>query len=219
METTISDAHRKFIDEDLHLSPRSRKTYDYAIKKFLAHVEEDYGLDPGEEPVTGLEIEHVTNWVAHEMPADLRTPEDISRMRTLQTQLAAVRKWYGYLAAFDFHPTLSTDKLTTRVQALMPRFTPPPPDVYQDDLETIIDYVRTRQTRGYASERSSPGEGAGDDSLPLQDRREGLGTLQAVAPRHRHGQWRRLYLPRQGWQEPDYSLRHRNCRGVGGLLD
>ncbi len=142
VDSTISDAHRKFIDEDLHLSPRSRKTYDHAIKKFLRHVEKDYGLDPGEEPVTGLEIEHVTNWVAHEMPADLRTPEDISRMRTLQTQLAAVRKWYGYLAAFDYHPNLSTDKLTTRVQALMPRFTPPPPDVYQDDLEKIIDFVR-----------------------------------------------------------------------------
>lgn len=142
MNTTISDAHRRFIDEDLHLSPRSRKTYDYAIRKFLEHVERDYGIDPQDDPVTKLAIEHVTNWVAHEMPADLRTPEDISRMRTLQTQLAAVRKWYGYLAAFDFHPELQTDKLTTRVRALMPRFTPPPPDVYQDDLEKIIDYVR-----------------------------------------------------------------------------
>lgn len=37
MDTTISDAHRKFIDEDLHLSPRSRTTYDSAIKKFLEH--------------------------------------------------------------------------------------------------------------------------------------------------------------------------------------
>lgn len=129
METTISDAHRKFIGEDLHLSPHSRWTYDYAIRKLLAHVEEDYSSDPVEEPVTSLAVEHVPNWVAHAMPEDLQTLEDISRMRTLQTQLAAVRKWYAYLAAFDFHPDISTDKLANRVQGLMPRFTPPRPDV------------------------------------------------------------------------------------------
>lgn len=142
MESTISDAHRKFIDEDLHLSPRSRKTYDYAIRKFLAHVDKDFGLCPAETPVTELDINHVTAWVAAEMPDDIRTPEDVSRMRTLQTQLAAVRKWYAYLSAFDFHPGLSSDKLRTRVKALMPRFTPPPPDVYQDDLEKIVEHVR-----------------------------------------------------------------------------
>lgn len=143
MESTISDAHRKFIDEDLHLSPRSRKTYDYAIRKFLEHVDKDFGLCPDETPVTELDINHVTAWVAAEMPDDIRTPEDVSRMRTLQTQLAAVRKWYAYLSAFDFHPDLSSDKLRTRVKALMPRFTPPPPDVYQDDLEKIVEHVRS----------------------------------------------------------------------------
>lgn len=142
METTINDAHRRFIDEDLHLSPRSRRTYDSAIHAFLAHVERDFGMDPRESAVTDLTIEHVTSYVASEMPRDLRTPEDISRMRTLQTRLAAVRKWYAYLAAFDFHPDLSTDRLTTRVKAMMPRFTPPPPDVVQEDLEQIIDHVR-----------------------------------------------------------------------------
>ncbi len=143
MNSTISDAHRRFIDEDLHLSPRSRRTYDSAISNFLQHVEQDYGIDPTEAEVTSLTIEHVTSYVAAEMPRDLRTPEDISRMRTLQTRLAAVRKWYAYLAAFDFHPTLSTDRLATRVKAMMPRFTPPPPDVVQDDLEAIIELVRT----------------------------------------------------------------------------
>lgn len=142
VETTISDAHRKFIDEDLHLSPRSRRTYDYSIRKFLAHVVADYGLDPAETPVTDLTIDHVTSFVAKEMPRDLRTPDDVSRMRTLQTQLAAVRKWYSYLAAFDYHPDLSVEKLKTRVGALMPRFTPPPPDIYQDDLERIVEHVR-----------------------------------------------------------------------------
>lgn len=143
METTINDAHRRFIDEDLHLSPRSRRTYDYSIRKFLEHVEHDFGIDPSTTPVTDLDIEHVTSFLTSEMPDDLRTPEDISRMRTLQTQLAAVRKWYSYLAAFDFHPDLPNDKLRTRISGMMPRFTPPPPDVYLDDLETIVEHVRT----------------------------------------------------------------------------
>lgn len=143
METTISDAHRIFIDEDLHLAPRSRRTYDSAIKKFLVHVERDFGLDPDTEPVTSLSIEHVTSFLTSGMPRDLQTPEDISRMRTLQTQMAAVRKWYSYLAAFDFHPDLATDKLRTRIAAMMPRFTPPPPDIFLEDLETIVEYVKS----------------------------------------------------------------------------
>jgi integrase len=145
MESTVTDAYRKFIDEDLHLSPRSRRTYDYAIRKFLNHVTADYGLDPDTTPVIDLTVDHVTSFVAAEMPPDLRTPEDVSRMRTLQTQLAAVRKWYAYLAAFDFHPDLENDKLRTRIAAMMPRFTPPPPDVYQDDIEKIVAHVRSRE--------------------------------------------------------------------------
>ncbi|CAN5364040.1 tyrosine recombinase XerC [soil metagenome] len=148
METTISDAHRIFIDEDLHLAPRSRRTYDSAIKKFLEHVENDFGIDATTSPVTELTIEHVTSFLTSGMPRDLQTPEDISRMRTLQTQMAAVRKWYSYLAAFDFHPDLATDKLRTRIAAMMPRFTPPPPDVYLEDLEAIVEHVRALPREG-----------------------------------------------------------------------
>jgi len=140
-EMTIADAHRRFIDEDLRLSPRSRRTYDYSIRRFLTIVEDDFGLDPQTAPVTDLSIDHVTAFVSREMPRDLRTPEEVSRMRTVQTQLAAVRKWYAYLAAYDFHPDLPTDKLRTRVRAMMPRFTPPPPDIHLDDIETIVEHV------------------------------------------------------------------------------
>lgn len=138
---TIADAHRRFIDEDLHLSPRSRRTYDYALKTFLEFVERDFGLPASETPVTCLHIDHVTAFVSSVMPADLRTPEEISRMRTVQTQLAAIRKWYAYLSAYDFHPDLPTDKLRTRVRSMMPRFSPPPPDIYLDDLERIVRHV------------------------------------------------------------------------------
>jgi integrase/recombinase XerC len=139
---TIEDAHRRFIDEDLRLSPRSRRTYDYALRTFLEFINEDFGVEAATAPVTALAIEHVTAFVARVMPHDLRTPEEVSRMRTVQTQLAAIRKWYSYLAAYDFHPDLETDKLRTRIGAMMPRFTPPPPDIYLADLERIVRYVR-----------------------------------------------------------------------------
>ncbi len=139
---TVQDAHRRFIDEDLRLSPRSRRTYDYSLRCFLEFVERDFGLDAATAPVTDLKIEHVTAFVSAVMPRDLRQPEDVSRMRTVQTQLAAIRKWYAYLAAYDFHPDLPTDKLRTRVSAMLPRFSPPPPDIQLADIERIVRYVR-----------------------------------------------------------------------------
>src|SRR4051812_39548204 len=57
-QTTVADAHRKFIDEDLRLSPRSRRTYDYSLRTFLEHVQRDFGVDPAKAPVTDLTIEH-----------------------------------------------------------------------------------------------------------------------------------------------------------------
>lgn len=139
---TIADAHRRFIDEDLHLSPRSRRTYDYSIRTFLRFIEKDYGVTSDSDPVSSLAIEHVTAFLSSVMPRDLRTPEEVSRMRTVQTQLAAIRKWYAYLSAYDFHPNLANDKLRTRIGAMLPRFTPPPPDIHLDDIEIIVSYVR-----------------------------------------------------------------------------
>lgn len=149
MEMTIADAHRRFIDEDLHLSPRSRRTYDYAIRRFVEHLQHDYGIAANEMPVTELTNEHVLSFLSAEMPSDLQTPEDVSRMRTLQTRLAAIRKWYSYLVAFEFHTDLSTDALNARIRAMMPRFTPPPPDIYQDEIEKIVEYAcsRPRETQ------------------------------------------------------------------------
>ncbi len=64
-------------------------------------------------------------------------------MRTAQNNLSAVRKFCAYIAAYDLHPLLATDRLRVRVAALMPRFTPPPPDVKLGDLEQIVEFVRT----------------------------------------------------------------------------
>ena len=139
---TISDARSRFIDEDLRLSPRSRRTYDYSLRKFIEHIVSDYGIDPACSPVTDLQIEHVTSFVSANMPRDIRTPEEVSRMRTVQTQLAAIRKWYAYLSAYDFHPGISTDKLRTRVSSMLPRFTPPPPEIHLAEIDKIVRYVR-----------------------------------------------------------------------------
>lgn len=62
-------------------------------------------------------------------------------MRTAQNNLAAVRKFCAYISAYDLHPQLSTDRLKVRIAAMMPRFTPPPPDVKLSDLERIVAHV------------------------------------------------------------------------------
>jgi integrase/recombinase XerC len=137
---TIEMSVNQFFD-DLRLSPRTKKTYRAALRKFLDYISDTYQLDTGASDVTDLSEEHVTSFVASIMPDDIRSPEEVSRMRTAQTTLAAIRKFYSYLASYDLHPNLSTEKLRARVQAMMPRFTPPPPDVKTSDLDRIVDYV------------------------------------------------------------------------------
>ena len=137
---TIAGVVQAFFD-DLRLSPRSKKTYQVAITKFLEHIADRFDLDPDQAVVTTLTEEHVTSFVAALIPDDIRSPEEVSRMRTAQTNLAAVRKLYGYLASYDLHPKLSTEKLRARIAGMMPRFTAPPPDVRTSDLDQIVDYV------------------------------------------------------------------------------
>ena len=127
---------------DLRLAPRSKKTYRNGVAKFLRHLEVHEGIDPEQAPVPMLLADHVTSFAALIVPADIRTPEEVSQMRTAQNNLSAVRKFCAYLAAYDLHPTLATDRLRVRIAAMMPRFTPPPPDVKMSDLQVIIEHVR-----------------------------------------------------------------------------
>ena len=131
---------------DLRLAPRSKKTYRNGITKFVRHLAVHEGIDPDVAPITVIEAEHVTSFAAMIVPPDVRTPEEVSQMRTAQNNLSAVRKFCSYLAAYDFHPTLSTDRLRVRIAAMMPRFTPPPPDVKLSDLERIVTFVREQET-------------------------------------------------------------------------
>ncbi len=141
-ELTIAAAVEIFFG-DLRLAPRSKKTYRQGVRKFLDHLATHEGIDAGTAPVTTLQAEHVTSFAATIVPPDIRTPEEVSQMRTAQNNLAAVRKFCTYLAAYDLHPALPTDRLRVRVAAMMPRFTPPPPDVKISDLERIVDHVRS----------------------------------------------------------------------------
>jgi integrase len=126
---------------DLRLAPRSKRTYRQGVRKFLDHLATHEGIDPLAAPVTALTTDHVTSFASIIVPADIRTPEEVSAMRTAQNNLAAVRKFFSYLSAYDLHPDLSTDRLRVRLAAMMPRFTPPPPDVKLSDLERVVQHV------------------------------------------------------------------------------
>ncbi len=137
---TIEGAVELFFG-DLRLAPRSKKTYRHGVAKFLRHLAQHEGIDPAVAPVTALRAEHVTAFAALLVPADVRSPEEVSRMRTAQNNLSAVRKFCSYLASYDLNGNLAGDRLRTRIAAMMPRFTPPPPDVRLADLERIVAMV------------------------------------------------------------------------------
>ncbi len=142
-ELTITAAVELFFG-DLRLAPRSKKTYRHGITKFLRHLSQHEGIDPNVAPVSAIQAEHVTMFAALLVPPDIRSPEEVSQMRTAQNNISAVRKFCAYLSSYDLNPGLSGDRLRTRISAMMPRFTPPPPDVKLADLDTIVEYVNRR---------------------------------------------------------------------------
>lgn len=139
-ELTIAGAVDQFFG-DLRLAPRSKKTYWHGIAKFLRHLSQHEGIDPETAPVGALRPDHVTSFAAILVPPDIRTPEEVSQMRTAQNNISAVRKLCSYLATYDLNTELAGDRIKTRVAAMMPRFTPPPPDVKLADLERIVEHV------------------------------------------------------------------------------
>lgn len=142
-QVTISAAVELFFG-DLRLAPRSKKTYRHGLTKFLRHLEQNEGIDTDVAPVSIIRTEHVTAFASVLVPDDIRSPEEVSQMRTAQNNLSAVRKFCAYLASYDLNQGLAGDRLKTRIAAMMPRFTPPPPDVKLADLEAIVDFVNRR---------------------------------------------------------------------------
>lgn len=139
---TIETAVEVFFG-DLRLAPRSKKTYRQGVRKFIEHLETHEGIDWKTAPVTTISADHVTGFASILVPPDIRTPEEVSQMRTAQNNLAAVRKFCSWLSAYDHHPALSTDRIRVRIAAMMPRFTPPPPEVKLSDLDRIVEHVLT----------------------------------------------------------------------------
>ncbi len=139
-ELTIAGAVDLFFG-DLRLAPRSKKTYRHGIAKFVRHLADNEGIDPEVAPVSAITTEHVTTFAALLVPPEIRSPEEVSQMRTAQNNLSAVRKFCAYLSSYDLNPGLSGERLKTRIAAMMPRFTPPPPDVKLSDLEAIVAFA------------------------------------------------------------------------------
>lgn len=137
---TIAAAADHFINE-MRLAPRTKKTYRHGIAKFLRHLEKHEGIETEVAPVTAIRTDHVTSFAAFLVPPDIRTPEEVSQMRTAQNNISAVRKFCAFLSSYDMNADLSGDRIKTRIAAMMPRFTPPPPDVKLTDLERIVAFV------------------------------------------------------------------------------
>src|SRR4029079_2020770 len=74
---------------------------------------------------------------------DIRTPEEVSQMRTAQNNISAVRKLCSYLTSYDLNTDLAGYRTKTRIAAMMRRFTPPPPDVKLTDLERIVRFTES----------------------------------------------------------------------------
>lgn len=139
-DLTIAAAVEMFFG-DLRLAPRSKKTYRHGIDKFLRHLATNEGIDPETAPIGALDVDHVTSFASLLVPQDIRSPEEVSRMRTAQNNISAVRKFCSYVSAYDLNENLSGDRIRTRISSMMPRFTPPPPDVKLSDLEKIVAMV------------------------------------------------------------------------------
>ena len=110
-------------------------------RQVLRHLSQHEGIDPETAPVSALRPDHVTSFAAILVPPDIRTPEEVSQMRTAQNNISAVRKFCSYLSSYDLNTDLAGDRIKTRIAAMMPRFTPPPPDVKLSDLEGIVAFV------------------------------------------------------------------------------
>ena len=214
-DVTIETAVEMFFG-DMRLAPRSKKTYRHGINKFLRHIEQHEGIDPATAPVTSITAEHVTSFASLVVPQDIRTPEEVSQMRTAQNNLSAVRKFCAYIAAYDLHPTLATDRLRVRIAAMMPRFTPPPPDVKALRSGTRRDPCEESSDRRETSSGVETSQGAGDDPLPFPDRGAGFRVLCAQTPGRRTHRRNRPYLPGQRRQKsgPFTSMSNQRKRSV-----
>lgn len=146
---TIEMAIASFLVE-LGKSPRTIATYGYGLRRFAAFLK-DEGTDPETTPVTALAIGQVTDFAAFLTPTDRQTREEIGAMRTAQTYTAAVRKFYKYLVANDFHPALPIEKLNILLAGQQSGFHAPPPEVKTRDLDRILQFLST-QPKGKTAE-------------------------------------------------------------------
>ncbi len=139
---TVSAAMVDFL-AGLRKSPNTVATYGYGLRKFAAYLA-DEGMDADTTPVTALTAGQVVDFAASLLPTERATRDDVARTRTANTYVAAVRKWYKHLVAFDHHPGLALEKMHLQLAAQASGFAAPPPDVRTRDLDRILKHLETQ---------------------------------------------------------------------------
>lgn len=138
---TIAAAVERFL-ATVDLAPRTVSTYRRGLRRFLASLEAQ-GLAPATAPVARLSDDHLVAYAAAAVPRGPRRSRSTAARRTLQTYLAAARRFYGDLAARGDAPTLAADTLPARLRAVVGRpVVALPPRVSVRDLERLIAHVR-----------------------------------------------------------------------------
>ncbi len=139
---TVDEAIADFL-QTLGKSPRTIATYGYGLRKFTAFLRAE-GAESATMSVTALQTAHVVDFSRSLLPAERQTREDIAAVRTAQTYLAAVRKFYKHLVANDYHPALSIEKMTLLLSAQSSAFHAPPPDIRTRDLDRILKFLASQ---------------------------------------------------------------------------
>ncbi|MCC6627919.1 MAG: tyrosine-type recombinase/integrase [Chloroflexi bacterium] len=123
------------------LAPRTVSTYRRGLRRFLAALEAQ-GLAPATTPVTALSDDHLVAYAAAAVPHGPRRSRSTAARRTLQTYLAAIRRFYHDLAARGDAP-VATGTLPARLRAVVGRpVVALPPRVSVRDLDRLLAQAR-----------------------------------------------------------------------------
>ena len=75
---------------DLRLAPRTKRPTGTESPSFFVTSQHE-GIDPETAPVSALRPDHVTSFAAILVPPDIRTPEEVSQMRTAQNNICGAQ--------------------------------------------------------------------------------------------------------------------------------
>ncbi|MGI8587629.1 MAG: tyrosine-type recombinase/integrase [Chloroflexia bacterium] len=163
---TIDEAAQAFKDELLAKSPRTLKTYSAALRAFRLFLL-SLKVDPAAAPVTDLREDHVRQFLLslYREPVRYREPSKAERVhpgaaqrsampfaeRTVRTYVTAVNRFYSFLAREE-HTTPNLEVVREKLRATRRRFSPSPPFVGTDTIESIISHVKAQPAKQLPAE-------------------------------------------------------------------